>query len=66
MIAVLATICLGAACRDVVVTTSLLDNRVTMTSCQMGAPALVEFMKQYPGYRFAGWKCVIGTKNLDL
>lgn len=66
MIAVLATICLGAACRDVVVTTSLLDNRVTMTSCQMGAPELAEWMKQWPGYRFAGWKCVIGKRGSDI
>lgn len=64
VITILATICLGTACKDVVVTSSLLDNRVTLTSCQMGAPELAEWMsRNWPGYRFAGWKCVIGRKG---
>lgn len=64
MITILATICLGAACKDVVVTSSLMDSRVTMASCQMGAPQLADWMtKNWPGYRFAGWKCVIGSKR---
>jgi hypothetical protein len=34
-----------------------------VTSCLMGAPQLAEWMKQYPGQRLAGWKCVIGQRE---
>lgn len=64
MIAVIASICLGLACKDVVVTTSEQDSRVTMMSCAIGQRELAEWMAQnWPGYRLAGWKCVMGDRR---
>ena len=63
MIAILASLCLGTACHWVTVTTSEQDPNVTMMSCQLAPPALADWMaKNHPGYRMAGWKCVIGRK----
>lgn len=63
MIAVIASICLGAACRDVVVTTSDQDPSVNLMSCQMlGPAALAEWLgRSWPGYTLAGWKCISGS-----
>lgn len=63
-IAVLATICLDR-CQDVVVTTSEQDSSVTMMWCAIGGQiAIAEWLAQNkPGYRLAGWKCVVGEKR---
>lgn len=65
MIAVIASICLGAVCQDVVVTTSEQDSNVNMMWYAIGGQiAISEWMAQNkPGYRLAGWKCTIGSKR---
>lgn len=60
MISVIATICLAAAsCKDVVVTTSAIDQNATMKYCSaMGQVAMADWLtRNYPGYTLAGWKC---------
>lgn len=59
IIAVLCSLSSPTDCREQTVTTSDFAD-ITVTSCLMGAPQLAEWMKQYPGQRLAGWKCVIG------
>lgn len=63
-IAVLATICLER-CQDVVVTTSEQDPSVTMMWCAIGGQlAITGWLAQNkPGYRLAGWKCVVGDRR---
>lgn len=65
MITIIAIICKLAdpsACIDKTVTTSDLGD-VTMQGCQMGAPQLAEWMKGFPAYRLAGWKCRMGARG---
>jgi hypothetical protein len=62
IIAVLCSLSAPADCREQTVTTSDFAD-ISMTSCLMGAPQLAEWMKQYPGQRLAGWKCVIGQRE---
>jgi hypothetical protein len=64
-VAVIASVCLDQHCRDIVVTTSEQDPRVSVMSCQfIGPQALADWMTQnWPGYRLAGWKCVFGRKG---
>lgn len=59
IIAVLCSLSAPADCHEQTVTNSDLAD-LTVTSCLMGAPQLADWMKQYPGQRLAGWKCVIG------
>lgn len=62
MIKIIAVICQLAApdvCRQQVVTTSDYGN-LTMTGCLVGMPALVDWIKQFPGYRLDSWRCSIG------
>lgn len=59
IIAVLCSLSAPADCREQTVTTSDFAD-ISMTSCLMGAPQLAEWMKDHPGQRLAGWKCVIG------
>jgi hypothetical protein len=61
IIAVLCSLSSPTDCREQTVTTSDFAD-ISVTSCLMGAPQLAEFMKQYPGQRLAGWKCVIGQR----
>lgn len=65
MISIIATICIGAVCRDAVVTTSAMDPTVNMQWCSTAAPpALAGWMAEnWPGYTLAGWKCRIGTRR---
>lgn len=65
MIFVIATICLGTACRDVTVTSSQLDAKVTMQYCSTASqPALADWMsKNWPGYTLAGWSCQLGERR---
>lgn len=62
IIAVLCSLSAPSACREQVVTTSDFAD-VSMQSCLMGAPQLAEWMKQHPGDRLAGWKCVLGKRD---
>jgi hypothetical protein len=62
IIAVLCSLSAPADCREQMVTTSDFAD-ISVTSCLMGAPQLAEWMKQYPGQRLAGWKCVIGQRE---
>lgn len=59
IIAVLCSLSSPADCREQIVTNSDFAE-ITMTSCLMGAPQLADWMKDHPGQRLAGWKCVIG------
>lgn len=59
IIAVLCSLSSPADCREQTVTTSDFAD-VSMQSCLMGAPQLADWMKDHPGQRLAGWKCVIG------
>lgn len=61
---VIANVCIGDDCRDVMVTTSAQDQRATMAYCgMMGPVALSEWMgSNWPGYRLAGWKCIRGER----
>lgn len=65
MIAVIASICLGTSCQWVTVTTSDQDPNVNLMSCQMLAPApLAEWLgREWPGYRLAEWRCIVGAKR---
>jgi hypothetical protein len=65
IIAVLCSLSSPAVCHEQTVTTSDFAD-VTMTSCLMGAPQLAEWMKEHPGQRLAGWKCVIGTPSKGI
>lgn len=67
MILVIATICLGAVCRDVPVTSSAMDPNLNMQWCGTAAPpALSMWMgENWPGYRLAGWKCQLGARRKD-
>lgn len=65
MIQVIAIICglsNPSACMEKIVTTSDFGN-VTMQSCQMGMPQLAEWMRGFPTYRLASWKCQIGERK---
>lgn len=64
MIKVLATICslTTGDCMEKIVTTSD-QSYVSMVGCQVAAPQLAEWMRQYPNYRLAGWKCQIGDRQ---
>jgi len=62
MIAIIAVLCSLSSpsdCHEQTVTTSDFEN-ISLQSCLMGAPQLAEWMKEHPGQRLAGWKCVIG------
>ena len=61
IIAVLCRIAMPGDCHDRTVTTSDIAE-VTLQSCMMGMPALAEWMKGYPQYRLARWKCQIGNR----
>ena len=65
MITIIATICYGLACQDVVVTNSALDPTVTMQWCGTAAqPQLAAWMTEHwTGYRLAGWKCQLGDRG---
>lgn len=63
MIRILALLCLWSdprACHSVAVTNSDLQEPLTMTACLVGMPALADWMRSFPQYRLAGWKCEIG------
>jgi hypothetical protein len=68
LISVIATICIGALCRDELVTTSAIDERATMQYCSvMGQPALAAWVgDHWPGYRLAGWKCDSGHRGMPV
>lgn len=64
MIKILAIICKLAApseCYEKTVATSDFGD-ITMQGCQMGAPQIAEWMKNFPAYRLAGWKCQLGER----
>jgi hypothetical protein len=65
LVSVVATICLGVACRDVPVTNSRQDATINMQWCGNAAPpALSAWMAEnWPGYRLAGWKCQLGERG---
>ncbi|MCK1479338.1 hypothetical protein IVB27_32510 [Bradyrhizobium sp. 197] len=65
IIAVLCSLSSPAECHEQTVTTSDFGD-ISMTSCLMGAPQLAEWMKEHPGQRLAGWKCVIGTPSKGI
>lgn len=66
MIAIIASVCLGLFCRDVVVTTSEQDRNITMMSCAIGQRELADWMRMnWPGYRLGGWKCILGSRHQD-
>ena len=64
MIKVIAVLCSLSSpiCHEHVVTTSDLAD-VTVQSCLMGAPQLVNWMKQHPAERLAVWRCVTGKRD---
>jgi hypothetical protein len=62
IIAVLCSLSAPADCREQTVTTSDFQD-LSVTSCLMGAPQLADWMKNHPGQRLAGWKCVIGQRE---
>ncbi len=65
MLKVLAIICKLSApadCHEVTVTTSDFA-QISLQACLMGAPQLADWMKDRPGYRLAGWRCVIGDRS---
>ena len=65
LILIIATVCLGDVCRDELVTSSKIDQRVSMQWCTNAAqPQLAGWMDEHwPGYRLAGWKCQIGERG---
>jgi hypothetical protein len=65
LIFIIATVCLGTACRDVPVTSSQLDPTVNMQWCAMAAPPALSgwLAENWPGYRLAGWKCQLGERR---
>lgn len=64
-IAVIATICLGLSCQDVVVTTSEQDSSVTVMWCAIGGQVAISkwLADNKPGYRLAGWQCIDGARR---
>lgn len=65
MIKVIAIICRLADpsdCSERTVTTSDFGN-ISMQGCQMGAPQLADWMKGFPAYRLAGWKCQMAARG---
>lgn len=61
MIEIIALICFGATCREHVVASSRTDEQLTMMACQLGQPAVVEWLgREYPGWTLRGWKCRLG------
>lgn len=65
MIKLFATICLLAApadCHDVLVANSDVNPGLNVMSCQAGMAGLADWMKDYPEYRFARWRCWIGQR----
>lgn len=62
IVAVLCSLSSPQSCHEQTVTTSDFAE-VTMTGCLMGAPQLAEFMRSYPQYRLARWRCVIGESE---
>ena len=62
IIAVLCSLSSPANCDEQIVTTSDIAD-VSMQSCLIGAPQLVDWMKQHPAKRLAAWRCVIGSQN---
>jgi hypothetical protein len=60
LLVLLATICLNGSCKDVVVTTSATDPRLTPNACSVYAMQTLPTWlgEHYPGYDLGGWKCV--------
>jgi hypothetical protein len=63
MLALIASICLGVTCHDVVVTTSEQDPYLNIMTCQAPANVVDWLQREWPGYRLASWKCVIGKRG---
>lgn len=67
MIKVVAVLCAWANpgdCHDQLVTSSDFAE-LSITECLMGAPQLAEWMRSYPQYRLAKWRCVIGEQKRE-
>jgi hypothetical protein len=65
MIKIIATLCSLSApdnCHDRVVTTSNFAE-ISIASCQSGAAQIAAWMRDYPQYRLAGWRCEIGSRQ---
>ncbi len=63
---VIATLCLlsdPTQCRTQEVTNDRLED-VSMQTCMLGQPALAEWLKSFPQYRLAGWRCQIGERKI--
>jgi len=59
MIHIILTLCRLSApyeCEQHIVKT------ISMQGCMMGLPANADFMKDYPQYRLAGWRCEMGER----
>lgn len=66
VVAVIASVCLGSDCKEVVVTSSEQDPSITMDSCKIGQPQLAAWLiKNWPGYELARWKCVSGARRRE-
>lgn len=64
---IVALICHAAAgvpvdlCVEKVVVDSSMTDQLSMQSCMMGEPAVVDWLNaNYPGYRLERWRCVPG------
>jgi uncharacterized membrane protein len=48
-------------CVEKVVVDSSTNDQLTMQSCMMGEPAVVDWLNRtYPGYRIERWRCIPG------
>lgn len=64
MMKVIAIICslTTNVCREETVTNSDLSD-ITMNKCEIGMPALADWMSRYPTYRLQSWKCVVSDNH---
>ena len=63
MIRIIATLCALAApsdCHDQIVATAAATDVASASSCLIGQPQLAAFMRDFPAYRLAAWRCEIG------
>lgn len=67
LVTLIAMICMQDYCREVVVTDSTMDNRVSISSCLVGEPQMVQWLQEHhQGWTLKRWGCVIGARRSDI
>jgi hypothetical protein len=62
IIAVLCSLSVPTDCHDEAVASFELTHG-PMQPCLIGMPQLASWMRNYPDFRLAGWKCVVAEKR---